>query len=231
MIGVSESTLRRLHSLPATFILWDIDHTLVENSGVSKEVYSLAFKLLTNRVVSVLPVTDGRTEFQIMKELLEANEVDASGYASITQFEGALREAMTYKALELQQRGHALKGAMEALLTLASVPTVVQSVLTGNILSNARTKLYAFGLDAWIDFDVGGYGSDHSIRSKLVDIAREKARRKHGIEFDRTSTILVGDTPLDIKAAHDGGAKLASVATGTSSMGELAESGADAVLA
>ena len=28
-------------------VLWDIDHTLIENHGVNKETYALAFKLLT----------------------------------------------------------------------------------------------------------------------------------------------------------------------------------------
>ena len=33
----------------AILLLWDIDHTLIENHGVNKETYALAFKLLTGR--------------------------------------------------------------------------------------------------------------------------------------------------------------------------------------
>jgi len=33
----------------ALLVLWDIDHTLIENHGVNKEIYALAFELLTGR--------------------------------------------------------------------------------------------------------------------------------------------------------------------------------------
>jgi hypothetical protein len=42
----------------ATLVLWDVDHTLIENSGVSKENYALAFKLLTGREPEVIPQED-----------------------------------------------------------------------------------------------------------------------------------------------------------------------------
>lgn len=30
-------------------VLWDIDHTLIENAGVSKEIYAAAFTALSGR--------------------------------------------------------------------------------------------------------------------------------------------------------------------------------------
>jgi hypothetical protein len=30
-------------------VLWDVDHTLIENNGVNKETYAYAFELLTGR--------------------------------------------------------------------------------------------------------------------------------------------------------------------------------------
>jgi len=165
-----------------------------------------------------------------MQELFKANTIDASEYSSISQFEGVLTEAMTRKVPELLKRGYPLKGAAESLEALTPVPTIIQSVLTGNIVDNAKAKLHAFGLDEWVDFDVGGYGSDHTIRSQLVDIARQKAKQKYDVAFDKLSTILIGDTPLDVKAARDGGAKIIGVATGSSSMNVLHEAGADAVI-
>jgi phosphoglycolate phosphatase len=219
-----------LERLPESLILWDVDHTLIENGGVSKEVYALAFELLAGRAPVVRPVTDGRTDFQIIRELLEANAIDATGYVSVSQFEPVLIEAMAGKAPELPGRGHVLPGVVEALEVLAARPAVIQSVLTGNIRSNARSKLAAFGLDARVDLDVGGFGSDHIVRSRLVDSARAKVKRKYGRGFDASSTILIGDTPLDVRAAHDGGAKIVAVATGIHSASALAALGADAVL-
>lgn len=219
-----------MDSLLATFVLWDVDHTLIENGGVSKETYAAAFELIAQRKATVQPVTHGRTDFQIMRELLEANDVDASGYSSISQFEDVLLSAMRVKAPELPSRGYALPGVVEALKTLADMPNVTQSALTGNIAQNAYSKVAAFGLDEWLDLEVGGFGSDDEVRSNLVGAAQRKAFAKYGVQFDRDSTILIGDTPLDVKAAHDGGAKVIAVATGVHGVDELRACRADAVL-
>ena len=185
--------------------MWDVDHTLIENGGVSKETYALAFELLVGHAPSVRPATDGRTDFQIMRELLVANSIDNTKYVDIAQFEGVLVEAMKRRVPQLPQRGHILPGVVEVLTALSEVPTVVQSVLTR-------------------------FGSDDKVRSHLVDAARRKVMEKCGKMFDRSSTILVGDTPLDVKAAHDGGAKIIAVATGVHSASELVDAGADVVL-
>lgn len=211
----------RVH-LPKTLVLWDVDHTLIENGGVSKATYASAFELLTGRAPSVRPATDGRTDFEIMYELLSANSVNVEEYVAITQFEGVLVAAMG--------RNDILPGVIEALTVLSAAPTVVQSVLTGNIAANARAKLSAFDLDQWVYLDVGGFGSDDTVRSNLVDAARRKVLTKYGIEFDPSSTILIGDTLLDVKAAHDGGARIIAVATGVHSASQLIESGADMTL-
>jgi phosphoglycolate phosphatase-like HAD superfamily hydrolase len=216
--------------LPKTLVLWDIDHTLIENGGVSKETYALAFELLTGSEPAVQPVTDGRTDFQIMHELLAANSLATDKYVSIAQFETVLADAMTSKASELPQRGYVLGGVMDALKTLASVPTVIQSVLTGNIMCNAAAKLSPFALDSWVDLDVGGYGSDDIVRANLVEAARRKVQKKYGVRFDSSSTVLIGDTPLDVKAAHDGGARVIAVATGVYGADVLEHAGADVTL-
>ena len=197
---------------------------------MSKATYALAFELLTGYAPSVRPATDGRTDFQIMHELLSANSVNAEKYVEITQFECVLIEAMAQNVSQLPQRGHILPGVIKALTALSVMPMVVQSVLTGNIFSNALAKLRAFDLDKWVDLSVGGFGSDSKIRSNLVDAARRKALKRYGMAFDRSSTILIGDTPLDVKAARDGGAKIIAVATGVYSAKQLIEAGADVTL-
>lgn len=217
--------------LPDTLVLWDVDHTLIENGGVSKATYATAFELLTGRVAAVRPQTDGRTDFQIMCELLAANSVNTEQYVDISQFEGVLVEAMKRNAPDLPRLGYVLPGVVVALKTLGSVSNVVQSVLTGNIMSNARAKLEPFGLDQLLDLEVGGFGSDDAVRSNLVSAARKKVEMKYGKTFDESSTVLIGDTLLDVKAAHDGGARVIAVATGVYSVGALTDAGADVVLA
>jgi phosphoglycolate phosphatase-like HAD superfamily hydrolase len=92
------------------------------------------------------------------------------------------------------------------------------------------TKLATFGLADHLDFDVGAYGSDNSTRAKLVGVAQERAAVRYGVNFDPDNTILIGDTPRDVQAGLDGGAKVVAVATGDSSADDLRLAGAHAVL-
>jgi phosphoglycolate phosphatase len=171
---MTDTSVDVVADLPETLILWDVDNTLIDNGGVSKETYALAFELLTGQPALVRPATDGRTDFQIMRELLSANSVDTEKYVDIKQFERVLVEAMGRNTPHLSRRGHVLPGVIDALRALSTVPTVIQSVLTGNIANNARAKLGAFNLDTWFDLDIGGFGSDDKVRSNLVNAARRK---------------------------------------------------------
>jgi phosphoglycolate phosphatase len=214
---------------PTMLILWDVDHTLIENGGVSKETYALAYELLTGVEPVHRPQTDGRTDPTIMRELFASNGLAFTPEHDERLF-AALVEAMRRKTPELAKRGHALPGAEAALSGLSEDPSVVQTVLTGNIVENARAKLAPFGLDKYLDFEVGGYGSDDIVRSRLVAIARHRASSKYSISFDRDSTVLVGDTLRDVDAGLQGGARVIAVATGIDSETTLREAGAHEVL-
>lgn len=50
-------------------ILWDIDHTLIENAGVSKDIYAAAFAALTGVLPSRPAATEGRTDRLIMRDM------------------------------------------------------------------------------------------------------------------------------------------------------------------
>jgi phosphoglycolate phosphatase len=227
---MTTAPVRPIDQLPRTLILWDVDHTLIENGGVSKETYSLAFELLTGKSPDVRPATDGRTDFQIIRELFIANSVNFDQYADTSNIESVLIEAMDRNLPKLAERGYPLPGALNALMMLSGVSSIIQSVLTGNIKLNACAKLHAFDLDQLVDLDVGGYGSDNIVRARLVKAAQEKVSNKYGRLFDKESTILIGDTLRDVEAAQNGGAKIIGVATGVSSVGALEEAGANAVL-
>jgi phosphoglycolate phosphatase len=63
-----------------------------------------------------------------------------------------------------------------------------------------------------------------------VGVAQRRANARHGVTFDAGSTVLVGDTPLDVVAGRDGGAFVVAVASGRSTEAELLKAGADVVL-
>jgi len=107
-------------------------------------------------------------------------------------------------------------------------------VLTGNIRPLAEVKLAALGLRDGLDLCIGAYGDDHEDRAELVQVARRRAAAVHGhslpSSFAGQSTVVVGDTPLDIAAALSAGARAVGVATGSYSAPDLLAAGADAVL-
>lgn len=231
-MGDVTSMRRRVdtESILETLILWDVDHTLIENGGVSKKTYLLAFERITGTSSLVRPQTDGRTDLQVMRKLFADNPPLALHGTSDSEIEDALADAIHEVTPTISECGYALPGAEAILRRLSEVDPVTQSVLTGNIRRNAEVKLSAFNLDRFLDLDVGGYGSDHVDRARLVDIAREKALEKYSIHFDRSSTLIVGDTVRDVQTAQRGGAKILAVASGVTSESDLLEEGADIVL-
>jgi phosphoglycolate phosphatase-like HAD superfamily hydrolase len=210
-------------------VLWDVDHTLIENHGVNKETYAQAFELLTGRRAEHRAGTDGRTEPEIMRNMLIAHGIEPTD-DYLGRVVEVLETATAANASRLRDRGHELPGARDALAALQGMSGIVQSVLSGNTRPNAYTKLSAFGLDEYLDFEVGGYGSDDDVRANLVGVAQRRASAKYGVRFIPAITVLVGDTPRDIRAGLDGGAHVVGVASGSDDMDALCKEGADVVL-
>jgi phosphoglycolate phosphatase-like HAD superfamily hydrolase len=210
-------------------VLWDVDHTLIENNGVNKETYAKAFELLTGRRAEHRAETDGRTEPEIMRNMLVAHGIEPTG-EYLARVVEALETATAANASRLRERGHELPGARDVLAALQGMPGIVQSVLSGNTRPNAYTKLSAFGLHEYLDIEVGGYGSDDDVRANLVGVAQERASAKYGVSFGPATTVLVGDTPRDVRAGLDGGAHVVGVASGSDDMDTLHKAGADVVL-
>ena len=214
-------------------VLWDIDGTLVQAGEVGRDIFTEAFQAVLGRppdqVTARTLVMAGRTDPEIGLDFLAAHEID-EGERHLPAFSQALVTALAAKAALIRERGRALPGARETLAALGRTEGVVQSLLTGNVQPNARLKLASFGLDGYLDFEVGGFGSDHHHRPSLVEVARTKAERKYGTAFPGAATVLVGDTPLDVAAGRAGGARVVAVATGPYRVDELESTGADAVL-
>lgn len=210
-------------------VLWDIDGTLVDAAGIGREAFDEAFAAVTSvRPERVVPFA-GRTDLEIALDLLGANGADAAD-SVLPGFQQALEASLAARMPALRERGRALPGAAEALTALGRQPGVLQSLLTGNIAPNALVKLSAFGLERHVDFDIGAYGSDHRRRGELVAIARRKAAAKHGAQVEPHDVVLIGDTPLDVAAAREGGARAVGVATGPYDAPALSDAGADVVL-
>lgn len=212
-----------------TLVLWDIDHTLVETRGLGVELYRLAFERVTGQPLEHQPEITGRTEPNIFAETVRLHGIPASDHLA-QRYQAALAHAYQEQAERLADQGRALPGARAALAALAQQPSVVQSVLTGNLRAVAMTKLCVFELDSYVDFTVGAYGEDAEERPQLVPIAQRRAGEKHGVGFDRHNTVIIGDSPSDVETGLKGGARVVAVASGESSEDELREAGASTVV-
>ena len=218
-----------MKSPASRLVLWDVDHTLIIAGDFHALLYRDAFRSCFGREPDHLIKMSGRTDVDSMTRTLRLNGIEPTEERRL-EFSEALVAAMETKRDHLRQHGRQAKGAAQALRALRDVPGVVQSAVTGNLKPLAAAKLATLGLGGYLDFDVGGFGGDHEERWELVRAARQRARAKYGVSFDEANTVLIGDTPFDIRAGQLGGATVVAVGTGSSSAAELEALGADRVL-
>jgi len=208
-------------------VLWDIDLTLVDYSGVGRRWYADALAEVTGLPLAHLPSFPGRTERSLAREFLTAHGL-AHSDERVEQFFTALTALAEQDRASLPSLGRVLAGAQEILAELSTREHVVQSLVTGNLPVLASYKLEAFDLHHHIDFEIGGYGSLSEQRHDLVGAAITQAKSKHGTDFE--SVVVVGDTPHDVAAGLHHGTTTVGVATGRFSVEELTESGAHVAL-
>jgi phosphoglycolate phosphatase len=203
-------------------VLWDVDGTLVDTAGHGRHAFEEAFEAVVGHPPGRIEMA-GRTDHQIALAMLEDRP------ERLPAVLGRLAEGLEERREAIRREGRPYPGAPEALAALHGRDGVVQSLLTGNIESNAALKVSAFELDRWLDFEVGAYGSDpHETRSDLVAVARERTAAKYG---EPTGAVLIGDTPLDVRAAREAGVRAVAVATGFSELEALRTSEPDVLLA
>ena len=118
-----------------------------------------------------------------------------------------------------------LPGVSEALGALLPRRDVFLALLTGNYARAAEIKLAHFGL--WQHFPCGAFGEDAVERWQLVQVAADRARALGSPVTDPRDMWVIGDTPLDVEAAHKAGVRCVGVATGGSTVEVLARAGAD----
>jgi phosphoglycolate phosphatase len=211
---------------------------LVDVARVTRAAYAEAFPAITRRPLIKLPQTAGRSEPEIFFDALALNAADLNteGKAErlLEPFSAELTAALAARRDDLAREGQLLPGAADAVAAVATLDgpadTTVQTVLTGNSKPNAMLKLRAFGLDGYMDFDIGGYGNEAYPKGTLLRVARERAGQKHKVTVGEDVTVYVADSPRDVDAARIGGARSLAVASGRASAAELRDAGADAVL-
>ena len=216
-------------------VLWDVDYTLVATDGVGKHLYEVVLaELYGLQMPGRLGSMAGRTDTSIALEVLAAAGV-ADALGELPRFQQRLAARAPELDSMVREYGRILPGAAESLAAVSSLARrdgqlVVQSLLTGNIPALAQVKLGALGLTAHLDLSIGAYGNVSEVRADLVPVARANAARRYDADFSGTATVLVGDTPNDIEAAAVSGARAVGVASGSFTMQQLRDAGAEVVL-
>jgi phosphoglycolate phosphatase-like HAD superfamily hydrolase len=205
-------------------VMWDVDYTLLRGGGVAARAWQAAFTELTGVAWLGNPIFGGRTDMDICVEVFATH-----GVTDCTPERFFIRyvEKVQARRHEFFEQGSLLPGVRDVLARLRADPEVVQTLVTGNVPEVAAAKVAAFDLAAEFDTDVGGYGTDDSVRATLVRRSLERAQAKYGEAFQ---PVVIGDTVHDITAALANGALAVGVATGSTSMAELVLAGAHAVL-
>ena len=145
--------------------MWDIDRTLLYGGGVAAQAWRSAFTDVTGVAWRDTPNFGGRTDLDICTEVFATHGVTTCTPERF--FERYVAEVLTLTHLFAEQ-GAVLPGVREVLDRLGDRDDVVQTLVTGNVPQVAVAKVNAFGLAAAFDADIGGYGTEDSVRATLV---------------------------------------------------------------
>lgn len=211
-----------------TLLLFDIDGTLILSGRAGLRALNHAFEHATGVADAFHGINAaGRTDGYLLDEAARR-----AGLALDAAMRSAIQERyFTALVDEIKLPGEGRKAVMPGvrplLASLADRDDVVLALLTGNFQQSARIKLEYF--DLWSPFRFGAFADDASDRNRLVPIALGRAREAgHAPVADRV--VVIGDTPLDIECARAGGVRALGVATGSHTVDDLREAGADHAL-
>jgi phosphoglycolate phosphatase-like HAD superfamily hydrolase len=176
-------------------------------------------------------VMSGKTDPQIVAEILTAAGIPKSEVAGLLPLALSVAERTLATSEEtIKREGYVHRGVRELLTALAETGSVRQTLVSGNIAANAALKVGAFGLEGFLDFEVGAYGSDNSDRDRLVPICLKRVSDLRGETYPVEQVWVIGDTPNDLKCARAAGVRCLLVGTGRLGSDSVRDLGADAQL-
>ncbi|HPR63442.1 MAG TPA: HAD family hydrolase [Thermoanaerobaculia bacterium] len=202
-----------------TFILFDVDGTLLSSHGVGRAAISSALARVygTEGPMDTYPFS-GKLDPNIIRELM------AQAGFSDSVIEKGLQSCLQYYIEELSARMTPRKvtlkpGIRELIAHLHARPHTYLALCTGNIPEGARLKTRMAGLDDY--FLTGAFGNDALDRNGLPPVAVRRLQHRLLIRGIPHRTIVIGDAPVDIQSAHHNRNLSVAVATGAHSREEL----------
>jgi len=208
-------------------VLFDIDGTLLVTGGAGGVAWQRAFEELHGVEADIAEHTDaGMTDPEIVK-IIFREVIGREG----TREERAQAIGCYLKHLPdtvAESGGYRVMPGIEELLAELIEKGVLLGLVTGNVEAAAHIKLARGRLNRFFSF--GGYGSDSADRTEVTEAALRRGELVSGGALADGAGISVGDTPRDVSAGHGAGIRVVGVATGSYSVEELQDAGADFAL-
>jgi phosphoglycolate phosphatase-like HAD superfamily hydrolase len=208
-------------------LLFDIDGTLVSTGGAGAVAWKRAFDDLYGIPADIGQFTDaGMTDPDVGARTFEAvlhHEPTPRELAQVIQ----RRLEYLPEAVAESEGYRVLPGVPERLRQLSRDGHLL-GLITGNGDGAAHVKLARGDLNRWFTF--GAYATAGVDRAGIVRRAVERGEAMLGANVPNEHILVIGDTPLDISAAHAADCTAVGVATGHYDAAALAEAGADHVL-
>jgi phosphoglycolate phosphatase len=208
-------------------LLFDIDGTLVSTGGAGAVAWRRAFEDLHGIPADIGQFTDaGMTDPDVGAKTFEAvlhrkpapHELARLVQRRLEHLPEAVAESAGYKVLP---------GVPERLRQLSRDGHLL-GLITGNGDGAAFVKLARGDLMRWFTF--GAYATAGVDRPGIVRRAVERGEAMLGKDVPNSDVYVIGDTPLDVEAAHAVGCTAIAVATGHYDAAALREAAADHVL-
>jgi phosphoglycolate phosphatase len=205
-------------------VLFDIDGTLLVTGGAGGAAWQRGFEELYGVEADVAEHTDaGMTDPEIVKVVFREVIGREGGTEERSKAIGCYLKHLPDTVAE--SSGYRVMPGIEELLERLIDGGILLGLVTGNIEAAAHIKLARAGLNRFFSF--GGYGSDSADRTEVTKAALRRGELVSGGTLADGACIAVGDTPRDVKAGHGARVRVVGVATGSYTVGQLRDAGAD----
>jgi phosphoglycolate phosphatase-like HAD superfamily hydrolase len=214
-------------------ILFDIDATLITTSGVGiramtdagRELYGPGFKVEGIEFA-------GRLDPLIIMDMFRASGVPVIP-ESLFRFRAAYERHLRRRIVEPTTVARALPGVHQLVDALEKIDGVTLGLLTGNFAETGAIKLRHCGLEPdRFPLQVWGDESRSSPprREDLPGVAIKRYHERYQRPIESARTVVIGDTPHDIRCAKEHQCRSLAVATGSFGMETLASHTPDLVV-
>lgn len=204
-------------------LIWDIDGTLMSSKGIGRRAMDSTFKRLYDIESGFKNVEmSGRLDYQIIRDAHDNHSIPSYDLSRFYEaYEIELKDE-----IKSDTKASVLAGIIDILER--NNENIYHILGTGNCEIGARLKLSHVGLDHY--FRVGGFGDEDKDRWQIIEKGYNLARSYYNIDFKKSNTYVIGDTPHDINCAKRMGVKSIAVATGSHSYKELEKYDSDYLL-